>query len=88
MNKYADGRNTAWRLTGFSKRTESMETGFSITREQMIEIRSLFDVGDDHWMTHCYEVTPTVWPEIERVLRCGPADPGLDYFVEGYATDR
>lgn len=88
MDRYADGRNTAWRLTGFSKRTEFLETEFSITREQMIEIRPLFDVGDDHWMALGYEVTPAVWPDIERVLRCGPPDPGLDYFVEGYATDR
>lgn len=85
--RYANGNNMGWQLAGFSKKTEYLVSEFPITREQMLRIRPLFDVGDDLWMVFEYPVSLDLWPQIDAVLNCGPPDPGQTYVVEGYATD-
>jgi hypothetical protein len=85
-SKYADGKNTEWVLTGFSKETNEVSSEYPITREQLVTIRPLFPVGDDLWFADMYEVTAEHWPTLRDVLHCGQPDPGHDYFVHGWAT--
>jgi hypothetical protein len=74
-------------IRGYSKQTEHLVSEFPITREQMLRIFPLFDVGDGLWMVFCYPVVLGLWPQIDAVVNCGPLDPGQDYMVEGYATE-
>jgi hypothetical protein len=84
--KYADGKNTRWVLTGFSKRTNRVSSEYPITREQLVSIRPLFPVGDDLWFANQYEVAAEFWPTLRDVLHCDEPDPGQFYFVHGWAT--
>ncbi|MFJ5936677.1 hypothetical protein AB9128_03775 [Streptomyces cinereoruber] len=77
-----------WSLQGFSKADEFLRTEFPISREQILRLREVIEPdADDPWMFLGYEVPVEVWPAVDAILRCGPPDPGLDYFTGSYASE-
>lgn len=53
-----------------------------LSRDQIAELRHLFDRGDDEWMEKGeYPVTPELWPALRAVI--GPVDlsPEVEYFI-------
>lgn len=85
-SRYADGRNIAWQLVGYDKRTERVASERPIGREQIVGLRALFDLGDDPWLVGaCYPISATQWPAVIAILDCGQPDEGQDYFIESSA---
>jgi hypothetical protein len=53
-----------------------------LTREQIGELRHLFDRGDDEWMEYReYPVTPELWPSMRRVIGSIDLSPEVEYFI-------
>nr|BFD96307.1 hypothetical protein KitaXyl93_76670 [Kitasatospora sp. Xyl93] len=46
---FEDGRNVSWVLEGFGS-DEWLCSSVTVTREQYLQVRALFDLGDDEWM--------------------------------------
>ncbi|WP_051467815.1 hypothetical protein [Actinomadura oligospora] len=86
-SRYAEGRNTGWHLIWFGP-DEWVAGTFPVTRDQLLQIRHLFDHGDDEWFAFSYRIEPRHWPTLLRVLSCPEPEPQYDYFIEGYATDQ
>ncbi|MCT4356919.1 hypothetical protein M5362_27745 [Streptomyces sp. Je 1-79] len=80
--------HVVWTLEGYSKADEFLRTQFPVSREQLLRLREVItpDPGDP-WMLDWYPVPVEVWPAVEAILRCGPPDPGLDYFAGAYAAE-
>jgi len=79
----ANAQHTRWALVSYSNSDEFLNDETPITKEQITEVRALFDHGDDKWMQcGCYPVAPGTWPRLQEILHCGPPQPGLSYFIE------
>ncbi|GAA1526425.1 hypothetical protein GCM10009678_04830 [Actinomadura kijaniata] len=85
-SRYFDGQSTAWQLIWFGP-DEWVAGTFPVTREQLLQLRHLFDYGDDEWFARTYPIEPHHWPTLLRVLSCPEPAPEYNYFIEGYATD-
>ncbi|HEX8869039.1 MAG TPA: hypothetical protein VF821_25495, partial [Lentzea sp.] len=84
--RHAYGDNMGWRLKGYAKRRSGPPVSVrEISRAQFLEIRPLFDAEDNPWLVDLNEVSPEIWPRVERVL--GPLDPEQDYYVTGHPLD-
>ncbi|MBO2449146.1 hypothetical protein J4573_18730 [Actinomadura barringtoniae] len=79
--------HTRWALVSYRDSDEFLNDETPITREQLTQVWTFFDHGDDEWMQRgCYPVTSGNWPRLQEILRCGPPQPGLSYFVEAFAA--
>lgn len=88
MVKDAGGQQTRWALVSYRDSDEFLNDETPITIEQIAKVRALFDHGDDEWLKRgCYPVASGTWPRLQEILRCGPPEPGLSYFVEAFAVD-
>ncbi|WP_067473978.1 hypothetical protein [Actinomadura hibisca] len=74
-----------WELVWFGPDDELAGT-FLVSHRQLLQIRDLFDYGDDEWLTFEYPIRERHWPTLFRVLSCPPPVPGNAYFLHGYAT--
>ncbi|GAB3989882.1 hypothetical protein GCM10029978_116180 [Actinoallomurus acanthiterrae] len=86
-SRYDDGQNTRWDLVAFSTHDDRLVGRFTITREQFLRVRELFDYGDDQWFADSYPVRPELWPQVIEILSCPPPESDQEYFIEGTATD-
>ncbi|MGA5134060.1 hypothetical protein ACPCTO_30095 [Streptomyces olivoreticuli] len=78
---FADGKNLAWDLAGFGT-DDWLKVSIPLTREQIIDVRHLFDLGDDKWMMGGeYPVTPDIWGPMHAVLGSIDFQEGLEYFL-------
>jgi hypothetical protein len=70
-----------WHLDGFGRDHElCMEV--ELSREQIAELRHLFDRGDDEWMKYGeYPVLPELWPAVRAVIGSTDLSPELAYFI-------
>ncbi|WP_419994919.1 DUF7683 domain-containing protein [Streptomyces boninensis] len=75
-----------WVLSGFGKEDERLHVEYQVSKEQLAAIRECVPPAlDDPWYVHSYPVPRDAWPAIDQILGCGPPNPDLDYFVDGYA---
>ncbi|MFG2713939.1 hypothetical protein ACGFX2_25765 [Streptomyces goshikiensis] len=78
---FADGYNLVWDLTGFGA-DEEIAQSLSLDRDQFVEIRHLFVLGDDPWMVACeYHVAPSIWPHLCRAVPGLVFQRDVDYFL-------
>ncbi|MFD9474155.1 hypothetical protein [Streptomyces goshikiensis] len=78
---FADGYNLVWDLTGFGA-DEEIAQSLSLDRDQFLEIRHLFVLGDDPWMAAGeYHVGPSIWPHLCRAVPGLVFQRDVDYFL-------
>ncbi|MFF1480689.1 hypothetical protein ACFVYD_24605 [Streptomyces sp. NPDC058301] len=78
---FEDGRNLSWTLEGFGP-DELLCSSVTVTREQFLEVRSLFELGDDEWMMGGdYPVPPEVQTPLKVVIEMALFEEGVDYFL-------
>ena len=76
-----DDHSVRWHFDGFG-RDDRLCVEVELSREQIAELRHLFDRGDDEWMKYAeYPVGPELWPAVRAVI--GPIDlsPDVEYFI-------
>lgn len=70
-----------WHFDGFG-RDDRLCVEVELSREQIAELRHLFDRGDDEWMEHGeYPVTPELWPALRPVIGSIELSPEVEYFI-------
>ncbi len=76
-----DDRSVRWHFDGFG-RDDRLCVEIELSREQIAELRHLFDRGDDEWMKHAeYPVTPELWPAVRAVIGSIDLSPEVEYFI-------
>ncbi|MFD9764151.1 hypothetical protein ACFWXI_11515 [[Kitasatospora] papulosa] len=84
----SDDPDMVWVLSAF-REDESLHSEHPISKDQLVRLREVVVPDpDDPWYIHIYPVPPDVWPKVDEILHCGPPDPNLEYFVDGYAADQ
>ncbi|MFE7531512.1 hypothetical protein ACFU7Y_38270 [Kitasatospora sp. NPDC057542] len=78
---FEDGRNLAWELEGFGP-DEWLCSSVTVTREQFLQVRGLFDLGDDEWMmAGGYPVPVEAQGPLRAVVETALFEEGVDYFL-------
>ncbi|MEV6551500.1 hypothetical protein AB0M57_22695 [Streptomyces sp. NPDC051597] len=78
---FEDGRNLSWTLEGFGP-DEWLCSSVTVTREQFLEVRGLFELGDNEWMVSGdYPVPPDVQAPLKAVIGMALFEEGVDYFL-------
>lgn len=78
---FADGRNVRWTLEGFG-RDESLCSLVTLSREQYLKVRGLFELGADEWMmTGSYPVPPEIQGPLRELVATAVFEDGVEYFL-------
>ncbi|WP_067826034.1 hypothetical protein [Actinomadura kijaniata] len=76
-----DVETMGWELVWFGP-DEWLAGSFPVTLEQLLQIRHLFDYGDDEWLgLGDYPIEPHHWPTLIKVLSCPAPEPQNFYFL-------
>ncbi|MEU1286955.1 hypothetical protein [Kitasatospora sp. NPDC005856] len=78
---FEDGRNVLWELEGFGP-DEWLCSSVTLTREQFLQVRGLFELGDDEWMmAGVYPVPVEAQGPLRAVVEAALFEEGVDYFL-------
>ncbi|MFD7596314.1 hypothetical protein ACFV6D_25175 [Kitasatospora sp. NPDC059812] len=81
---FENGRNLSWALEGFGPAGWPCSS-VTLTREQFLKVRGLFEIGDDEWMTTGdYPVPVEVQGSLQAVVETALFEEGVDYFLGAY----
>lgn len=81
---FENGHNVSWALEGFGP-DEWLYSSVTLTREQVLEVRGLFELGDDEWMLGgSYPVRAEVRDPFRAVVETALFEDGVDYFLGAY----
>ncbi|MFE4519871.1 hypothetical protein ACFRMQ_37550, partial [Kitasatospora sp. NPDC056783] len=79
---FHDGRNMVWELEGFPSGDDWRRSCVTLTREQFLRVRGLFELGDDEWMTAgVYPVPVEAQGPLREVVETAVFEEGVDYFL-------
>ncbi|MFD5433703.1 hypothetical protein ACFWJ4_16330 [Kitasatospora sp. NPDC127067] len=78
---FEGGRNLRWVLEGFGP-DEWLCSSVTVTREQFLQVRGLFELGDDEWMmAGVYPVPIEAQGPLRAVVETALFEEGVDYFL-------
>ncbi|MER5948086.1 hypothetical protein ABT127_18720 [Streptomyces sp. NPDC001904] len=81
---FENGHNVSWELEGFGP-DEYLCSSVTLTREQFLQVRGLFELGDDEWMlAGSYPVPAEVQGPLHAIVETAPFEDGVDYFLGAY----
>jgi hypothetical protein len=80
-----DAADLRWQLVGYPV-GEGPPTIFSITAEQLDQLRDMLDQGPE-WDVDWYPVEADMWPRLREVLGCPRPNRRLVWFLETAAAE-
>lgn len=81
-----DDRALRWHFDGFG-RDDRLCLEVELSREQIAQLRHLFDRGEDEWMEYGeYPVPPELWPALRPMIGAVELSPDVEYFIAASRT--